>query len=126
MKGILALTLVLLSFSASANYKWELERNVKILARQVDALASQNASLLNVSELRTSIRKLKDLKLTLLGLDRRYPTKDDSINNWLWALPSWGETLHNNHHKRPYSWSHGEKWWELDVGAWIVKLIKVD
>mgnify|MGYP000016935802 FL=1 len=57
---------------------------------------------------------------------RRYATKDDSINNWLWALPSWGETLHNNHHKRPYSWSHGEKWWELDVGAWIVKLIKVD
>ena len=55
---------------------------------------------------------------------RRYNTRDDSINNWLWAIPSWGETLHNNHHKRPYSYSHGEKWWEIDIGAYIVKLIK--
>ena len=60
------------------------------------------------------------------GSYTRYKTRDDSINNWLWAIPSWGETLHNNHHKRPYSWSHGEKWWEVDVGAWIVKLIKVN
>ena len=56
---------------------------------------------------------------------RRYDTVDDSVNNWLWAIPSWGETLHNNHHKRPYSWSHGERWYELDIGAWIVKLIRV-
>ena len=81
MRGLLTLSLVLLSFSASANYKWELERNVKILARQVDALASQNASLLNVQELRNSIRKLKNLKVTLLGLDRRYPTKACSVGN---------------------------------------------
>ena len=57
---------------------------------------------------------------------RRYNTNDDSVNNWLWAIPSWGETLHNNHHKRPYSWSHGERWYEIDIGAWIVKLIKVN
>ena len=81
MRGIIALSLVLFSFSASANYKWELERNVKILARQVDALASQNASLLNVQELRNSIRKLKSLKVTLLGLDRRYPTQACSQSN---------------------------------------------
>ena len=56
---------------------------------------------------------------------RRYDTVDDSVNNWLWAIPSWGETLHNNHHKRPYSWSHGERWYELDIGAWIVKLIRI-
>lgn len=57
---------------------------------------------------------------------RRYNTNDNSVNNWLWAIPSWGETLHNNHHKRPYSWSHGERWYEIDIGAWIVKLIKIN
>lgn len=55
---------------------------------------------------------------------RRYETRDDSVNNWLWAIPSWGETLHNNHHKKPYSYSHSEKWYELDIGGWIVKLIR--
>lgn len=55
---------------------------------------------------------------------RRYNTRDDSINNWLWAIPSWGETLHNNHHKRPYSALHGERWWEVDIGGYIVKLIR--
>ena len=55
---------------------------------------------------------------------RRYDTRDDSVNNWLWAIPSWGETLHNNHHKHPYSAIHGERWWEFDIGGYIVKLIR--
>jgi stearoyl-CoA desaturase (delta-9 desaturase) len=55
---------------------------------------------------------------------RRYDLRDDSVNNVIMAIPSWGETLHNNHHKRPYSWTHSERWWEIDIGGYIVKLIK--
>ena len=63
-----------LSLNSFGNYKWELERNLKILSQQVNALANQNADLLSVQELRESIRKMKDLKITLLGLNRDYPT----------------------------------------------------
>jgi len=59
------------------------------------------------------------------GSYRTYDTGDDSTNNWLWAILFFGETLHNNHHKRPYSYNHGEKWYEVDIGAWIIHLIKI-
>ena len=64
-------------------------------------------------------------KPTWWGGYRRYNTNDNSVNNWLWAIPSWGETLHNNHHKHPYSAIHGEKWYEIDIGGYIVKLITI-
>jgi stearoyl-CoA desaturase (Delta-9 desaturase) len=46
---------------------------------------------------------------------RRYPTKDDSRNNWLLAIITLGEGWHNNHHHFPGSASQGFKWWELDM-----------
>ena len=55
---------------------------------------------------------------------RRYDIRDDSVNNLIMAIPSWGEALHNNHHKRPYSYTHSERWWEIDIGGYIVKLIR--
>ena len=67
------MTLTALSFSSFGNYKWELERNLQMLTRQVNALSHQNADLLTVQELRQSIRTLKDVKATLLGFDRNYP-----------------------------------------------------
>jgi len=57
---------------------------------------------------------------------RRYDTRDHSVNNWLWAIPTFGETWHNNHHKHPYSYMHGDKWWEVDLGGLYVKLIKTE
>lgn len=74
MKLFIFLTLFALSFASFGNYKWELERNLKLLTRQVNALAHQNADLLTVRELRNSIRTLKDAKATLLGFDRDYPS----------------------------------------------------
>lgn len=74
MKIVIASLMMVLSLSSFGNYKWELERNLKILSQQVSALTSQNADLLSVQELRDSIRKMKDLKITLLGLNRDYPT----------------------------------------------------
>ena len=55
---------------------------------------------------------------------RRYNLSDQSSNNWLWAIPSWGESWHNNHHRHPRNFSLGEKWWEIDISALIIKMIK--
>ena len=46
---------------------------------------------------------------------RNYETREDSRNNWLFALLTNGEGWHNNHHADPRSAAHGHRWWELDV-----------
>lgn len=55
---------------------------------------------------------------------RRYNLNDQSVNNWLWAIPSWGETWHNNHHRHPRNYSCGQRWWEIDISGLIIRLIK--
>ena len=60
---------------------------------------------------------------TWIGGYRRYNLRDQSTNNWLWAIPSWGETWHNNHHRHPRNFSCGEKWWEIDISALIIRMI---
>ena len=49
---------------------------------------------------------------------RRFPTRDDSTNNWWVALLTFGEGWHNNHHAHPTSARHGLAWYELDIN-WI-------
>ena len=49
---------------------------------------------------------------------RRFATHDDSRNNLLVALLTFGEGWHNNHHAHPTSARHGLAWWELDL-TWI-------
>ena len=39
---------------------------------------------------------------------------------WL-ALPSFGESWHNNHHAFPTSARHGLGRWELDVSALVIR-----
>ena len=46
---------------------------------------------------------------------RRFATNDDSRNNWLLALLTFGEGWHNNHHHFPGSARQGFTWWELDL-----------
>lgn len=41
---------------------------------------------------------------------RNYETKDNSRNNWLVALVTWGEGWHNNHHADQRSAAHGHRW----------------
>ena len=51
---------------------------------------------------------------------RRFATADQSHNvSWL-AMISFGEGWHNNHHAFPRSAVLGLRWWELDMGAWLV------
>jgi stearoyl-CoA desaturase (delta-9 desaturase) len=46
---------------------------------------------------------------------QRYPTGDDSRNNWFVALIMLGGGWHNNHHRYPRSARQGVRWWEIDV-----------
>lgn len=59
-----------------------------------------------------------------LGSYRSYNLADQSANNWLWAIPSWGEAWHNNHHRFPKDYTFKKKWWEIDISGAIIKLIK--
>lgn len=49
---------------------------------------------------------------------RRFPTRDNSRNNWWIALISFGEGWHNNHHAWPTSARHGLTWYEIDA-SWL-------
>jgi stearoyl-CoA desaturase (delta-9 desaturase) len=49
---------------------------------------------------------------------------DQSRNSWIANLITLGEGWHNNHHARPYAWSNWEKWWEWDIPAVIIWMIK--
>lgn len=46
---------------------------------------------------------------------RRYATADNSRNNALLALLTFGEGWHNNHHHYPNTVRQGFFWWEIDM-----------
>ena len=51
-------------------------------------------------------------------------TSDRSTNHWFFGILYWGEGWHNNHHADPKSYQFGQSWWEWDMGAWIINLVK--
>jgi stearoyl-CoA desaturase (delta-9 desaturase) len=52
---------------------------------------------------------------------QRFPTDDES-RNLLWlALPTFGESWHNNHHAFPTSAEHGMRRWEIDPSALVIR-----
>jgi stearoyl-CoA desaturase (delta-9 desaturase) len=52
---------------------------------------------------------------------QRFPTEDES-RNLLWlALPTFGESWHNNHHAFPTSAFHGLRPWEIDPSAIVIR-----
>jgi stearoyl-CoA desaturase (delta-9 desaturase) len=51
---------------------------------------------------------------------RRFITKDDSRNNFVLALLTFGEGWHNNHHRYAVSARQGFYWWEIDVTYYIL------
>jgi fatty-acid desaturase len=59
---------------------------------------------------------------------RRFATRDDSRNNALVALITFGEGWHNNHHAHPTSARHGLAWYEVDVtwiSIWILRKLGI-
>ena len=53
---------------------------------------------------------------------RNNDTKDRSKNIIPFGFIIGGEELHNNHHDSPASPKLSQKWWEMDVGWWWLKL----
>jgi len=51
---------------------------------------------------------------------RRYNTPDQSRNNWVLALITFGEGWHNNHHHYPIAARQGFYWWEIDVTYYVL------
>lgn len=57
---------------------------------------------------------------------RRFETRDDSRNNGLIAVMTFGEGWHNNHHAVPRSARHGLTWREIDFNwmqIWLMEKI---
>jgi stearoyl-CoA desaturase (delta-9 desaturase) len=52
---------------------------------------------------------------------KRFPTDDESRNLFWLALPTFGESWHNNHHAFPTSAEHGMRRWEIDPSALVIK-----
>jgi stearoyl-CoA desaturase (Delta-9 desaturase) len=55
---------------------------------------------------------------------QRYRTSDWSRNSWWLAVPSLGEAWHNNHHVAAGAASFGHTWWELDLGYYVIVLLR--
>src|SRR6185312_6136316 len=53
----------------------------------------------------------------------RYPSNDDSKNNWLLALITGGEGWHNNHHYYQSTANQGFFWWEIDTSYYFLKML---
>ena len=53
-------------------------------------------------------------------------TRDNSVNSWLFAILTFGEGWHNNHHKYPYKHTTKELPWEIDPLAWVISLVKTN
>jgi stearoyl-CoA desaturase (delta-9 desaturase) len=53
---------------------------------------------------------------------RPYQVKDYSTNNVVLAIPTFGESWHNNHHAFPSSAVHGLEWWQVDITGSMIKL----
>lgn len=53
---------------------------------------------------------------------RNYETGEGSRNNLWFALLTYGDSWHNNHHAYPTSAAHGLRWWEFDVTYLTIRL----
>jgi stearoyl-CoA desaturase (delta-9 desaturase) len=54
-----------------------------------------------------------------------YRSHDESRNNIWLAIPTWGESWHNNHHAFPGSAIFGQHWWQVDLGAIFIRILQL-
>jgi stearoyl-CoA desaturase (delta-9 desaturase) len=55
---------------------------------------------------------------------RPFRTDDLSTNNWLLALPSFGEAWHNNHHAFPGAALNDLEWWQVDLSGLLIRALE--
>lgn len=56
---------------------------------------------------------------------RRFDTPDQSRNNWILALLTFGEGWHNNHHFSMATCRQGYRWWEIDITYILLRLLNL-
>lgn len=56
---------------------------------------------------------------------RNFETPDASTNIIPWGIVIGGEELHNNHHTFTSSARFSNKWWEIDLGWWYIRLLQL-
>lgn len=54
---------------------------------------------------------------------RDFETREESRNNAWLALPTLGESWHNNHHAFPSSARFGLEWWQWDIGGGAIDIL---
>jgi stearoyl-CoA desaturase (delta-9 desaturase) len=54
-----------------------------------------------------------------------YDTGDESRNVFWLAIPTWGESWHNNHHAFPTSFRHGLRRWQIDPSAAMIRTMEL-
>jgi stearoyl-CoA desaturase (delta-9 desaturase) len=54
---------------------------------------------------------------------RDFDTRDASRNIVPWGLIVSGEELHNNHHRWPRSARFSARWWEIDIGWGVIRVL---
>jgi hypothetical protein len=55
---------------------------------------------------------------------REFETNDQSRNEWIVGLLTFGEGWHNNHHAFPRSAFHGLHWWQFDLNGYTIWLLE--
>ncbi len=56
---------------------------------------------------------------------RRFDSRDDSTNNFLIAILTFGEGWHNNHHAHPRAARHGIRWYEIDMNWYAIRTLEI-
>ena len=56
---------------------------------------------------------------------RNFSAEDGSRNLWWAAILTYGEGWHNNHHAHPRVAKAGQRWWEIDVTWWAIKILQM-
>ncbi len=51
---------------------------------------------------------------------RPYTDENTARDNFLLAIPTWGEGYHNYHHIFQYDYRNGVKWWQYDPTKWLI------
>ncbi|UFP94723.1 acyl-CoA desaturase [Gloeobacter morelensis] len=56
--------------------------------------------------------------------ERPFDADDRSTNNFWFAIPTLGESWHNNHHAFPNAAMAGLEWWQIDPSGWVIRALE--
>ncbi len=51
---------------------------------------------------------------------RRYDARSSARDSFATALITFGEGYHSFHHRFPFDYRNGPRWWQFDPGKWLI------